>query len=151
MLMLKCKNCNSSQVTKSGKVNSKQRYYCKECGCHFTEGDGRTNEQVAIKKALCVILHASGKASYRTLAKLFNTSPSLTYRWIVGAGCNQVNKETKGEIKHMKFDDIWKYIKTKETHFEPSKSLAVTVGELWPGYSAVVILQQMTSSKSKTE
>ncbi|MCL1885589.1 MAG: hypothetical protein FWF98_02330 [Dehalococcoidia bacterium] len=145
--MLKCKNCNSTQITKSGKVNNKQRYHCKVCDCHFTEGDGRTNERVAIKKALCVILHASGKASYRMLAKIFDTSPSLTYRWIAEAGCQQPNNETHGGIKHMEFDKLSDYIKTKESSFDSTKPLAVAAGELWPGYSAIVLLQHINGSK----
>jgi transposase-like protein len=145
--MLKCKNCESTNFTKSGKVNNKPRFHCKTCGCHFTEGDGRTNEQVAIKKALCVILYASGKASFRTFAKIFNTSPSLTYRWIVEAGCSQRNQETHGEIGQMEFNNIWDYIKTKAPSFEASKPLSVVSGELWPGYSTIVLLQQLDDKK----
>ena len=146
--VLKCKNCNSTQITKSGKANSKQRYHCKGCGCHFTDGDGRTNERVTIKKAMCVAIHSLGKASFRTLAKIFNTSPSLTYRWIVEAGCKP-SQGTKGEIKQMEFAEISSYIKTKEASFDVAKPFTVAAGELWQGYSAIVILQHSDDVKKR--
>ena len=59
-----CKKCGSSKNIKSGKVNDKQRYECKECGCHFMEGDARTNEKIKAKKALCVLLYSHLFFSY---------------------------------------------------------------------------------------
>jgi transposase len=139
--MPKCKKCNSVQVTKSGKANGKQRYYCKVCGCHFTEGDGRTNEQIAAKKAMCVVLYSLGKISFRTLAKTFNTSPSLTYRWIVEAGSKIPHQKTSGEVKQMEIDEAWHFIRSKAAAFESSKPVTVAAGEMGLGYSAIVILQ----------
>jgi hypothetical protein len=40
-----CKKCGSSEFIKSGKVNNKQRYQCKTCGCHFTILDFRRRSQ----------------------------------------------------------------------------------------------------------
>jgi len=141
--MPKCKKCNSGLVTKSGKANGKQRYFCKGCGCHFTEGDGRTNEQVDAKKAMCVVLYSTGKASFRTLARIFNTSPSLTYRWIVEAGCKVPHQEITGEIKQVDFDKAWNYVESKkDALFESTKSLAIAAGDMGLGYSAIVILQR---------
>jgi len=140
-IMPKCKNCNSERVIKSGKANNKQRYHCKDCGCHFTEGDGRTNEKIAAKKAMCVILYSLGKASFRMLAKIFDTSPSLTYRWIVEAGCKLPDQEIPSDIVQMEFDEMWHFVKRKKTNFGSSKPLTVVAGELWPGYLAIVMLQ----------
>jgi len=147
--MVKCKKCNATQITKSGKANNKQRYHCKSCDYHFTEGDGRTNERVAIKKAVCVITRMSGKASYRILAEMFDTSPSLTYRWIVEAGCDKPDGEIRGETKRMKVKKLSNYINTKSMNFDASKPVDVIAGELWPGYSAIVILQRPDSFDTK--
>ena len=70
--MSNCKNCHSSEVTKNGFVRSKQRYRCKTCGYNFVEGDERTNPQTTIKRAFAVILYSLAKASYGTIANLFN-------------------------------------------------------------------------------
>jgi len=99
---------------------------------------------------MCVVLYSLGKASFRTISKMFNTSPSLTYRWVIEAGCGKHNKETRSEIKYMEFDKIGNFIKAKGTNFEPSKPLAVASGELWPGYSAIVILQPLSDTEEKS-
>ena len=147
--MVTCKNCKSKRNIKSGIVNGKQRYRCKDCSYSFTEGDSRTNERIAAKKALCVILYSLGKASFRMLAKIFNTSPSLTYRWITEAGAKLSDQEISGDIKHMEFDEMWHFIKSKKTNFGSLKPLTVAHGELWPGCSAVVILQLSEDSMTK--
>ena len=148
-IMPKCKNCNLEKIIKSGKVNGKQRYKCKDCGYHFVEGDGRTNEKIAAKKAMCVVLYSLGKASFRMLAKIFDTSPSLVYRWILEAGCKLPNQEISGDITQMEFDEMWHFIKRKKTNFGSSKPLTVAAGELWPGYLAVVMLQPSDDSTIK--
>ena len=68
--MPKCKSCGSEKTVKNGKVDGKQRYKCKECGYNYREGDERTNEKVAAKKALCILLYAMAKGSYRMMGKL---------------------------------------------------------------------------------
>ena len=78
--MSNCKNCHSSEVTKNGFVRSKQRYRCKTCGYNFVEGDERTNPQTTIKRAFAVILYSLAKASYGTIANLFNVSPSTVQK-----------------------------------------------------------------------
>ena len=39
--MKNCKHCNSTKLTLSGIVKSKQRYRCKDCGKTSREGDKR--------------------------------------------------------------------------------------------------------------
>ena len=139
--MPECKNCKSERVVKNGIVRGKQRYRCKECGYNFVEGDGRTNEKIAAKKAMCVIFYSLGKASCNMLAHIFCTWPSLVYRWIKEAGAKLPDGEVSGEITQMEFDEMWHFIGNKKTSFGSSKPLTVAHGELWPGCSAVVILQ----------
>ena len=147
--MLECKNCKSKSLVKNGIVREKQRYRCKSCGYNFVVGDGRTNERVAAKKAMCVIFYSLGKGSYNMLAKIFNTWPSLVYRWIVEAGANLPEQEVSGEIKEMEFDEMWHFIQSKKTSFGSSRPLTVAAGELWLGYSAIVILKRSNDSTTK--
>ena len=115
--MPNCKNCKTDKVTKSGKVNGKQRYKCKACNYHFVEGDARTNDKIAAKKALCVIFYSLGKGSFRMLAKIFGTHPSLVYRWVVEAGASLPGPQVAGGIKHMEFDEMWHFVKKEKTNF----------------------------------
>ena len=147
--MPECKNCRSEKVVKNGIVRGKQRYRCKECGYNFVEGDGRTNEKIAAKKAMCVIFYSLGKASSNMLAHILDTWPSLVYRWIKEAGAKLPDGEVSGAITQMEFDEMWHFIGNKKTSFGSSKPLTVAHGELWPGCSAVVILQPSSDSTTK--
>ena len=147
--MPECKNCKSTVVAKSGWVNGKQLYRCKGCGYHFTEGDARTNEKIVAKKAMCVLLYSLCKASFRMLAKIFDTSPSLTYRWIVEAGCRLPERSVPGNITEMEFDEMWHFVKSKKTNCGSSRRWTVAHGELWLGYSVIVILQPFGDCMTK--
>jgi hypothetical protein len=72
---------------------------------------------------MCVLLYSLGKASFNMLAKLFDTWPSLTYRWIVEAGAKIPVAQIPGEVKEMKFDEMWHFIREKKTSFGPSRPL----------------------------
>ena len=147
--MVACKNCKSEKTVKNGIVRNKQRYKCKECGYNFVEGDNRTNEKIAAKKALCVLLYSLGKASFNGLARIFDTWPSLVYRWIVEAGAKLPDETVPGDIKEMEFDEMWHFIGSKKENFGSSRPLIVADGELWPGFSVVVILKPSEDSTKK--
>jgi len=137
-----CKNCGSEKHTKNGKVRGKQRYKCKECGCNFVVGDGRSSEGIVAMKALVVLFYALAKGSYGMLGKIFGRNRSLIYRWIKEAGLSIDEPYIDGEIKEIQIDEMWHYIGKKNTNFGSSKPLIAARGKLLPGYSAVVILQR---------
>ena len=91
---------------KNGTARGKQRYKCKSCGCNFVAGDGRTNEKIAAKKAMCVIMCSLGKASYNMLAHVFDTWPSLVHRWIAEAGAKVPGPQVPSGIREMEFDKM---------------------------------------------
>jgi len=148
--MLACKKCLSENIVKNGIVRGKQRYKCAKCAYNFVEGDQRTNDKIIAKKALCTLLYSLGKTSYTMLAKIFDTWPSLVYRWIVEAGAQLPDKEVSGEIAEMEFDEMWHFVGCKKTSFGSSKPLIVAHGELWPGCLAIVILQPSNDSTTKS-
>ena len=147
--MIKCKNCESENTVKSGIVAGKQRYLCKECGYNFREGDNRTNDKIIAKKALCVLLYAMAKGSYRMLGRILRIDHTLVYRWIRAYGESLTEPEVSGEITQMEFDEMWHFIGSKKESFGSSKPLTVAHGELWPGYSAVVILRPFADYTKK--
>jgi len=144
-----CKKCGSEKSVKNGIVSGKQRYRCKECGCNYREGDGRSNEKVAARKALCILLYAMAKGSYRMMGKILGIDHTLIYRWIRAFGESLPEPEVSGEIAQMEFDEMWHFVGSKKTSFGSSKLLTVAHGKLWPGCSAVVILQPSDDSMTK--
>jgi transposase len=148
-MMPTCKKCSSGDAVKNGVVAGKQRYRCKECGCNFREGDSRTNEGTAAKKALCVLLYAMAKGSFRMMGKLLGRDHALIYRWVRAFGESLPEPAVPGGIEEMEFDEMWHFVGSKKTKFGSSKPLTVAHGELWPGFSAVVILQPSKGSTAK--
>ena len=139
--MPKCKNCSSEHAVKNGKARGKQRFRCKECGFNFVKGDARTNDKIAAKKAMLVLLYSLGKASFNMLGRIFDTWPSQVYRWVVQEGLSLPEQEVSGSIKEMEFDEMWHFVKAKKTSFGSSRPLIVAEGEPWLGCSVIVILR----------
>jgi transposase len=148
-MMPACKKCGSEQAVKNGIVAGKQRYRCKGCGCNFRVGDNRTNERTAAKKAMCILLYAMAKGSFRMMGRILNRSHSLIYRWVREFDEALPEPEVPNGIKEMEFDEMWHFVGSKKTNFGPSRPLAVAHGEPWPGCSAVVILQHSGGSTTK--
>lgn len=148
--MVLCKRCGSDHHVKNGTVRGHPRYRCKACGLNFIEGDRRVKESVAVKKALAVILYSLGKASFRMLGKLFGHSPSLIYRWIVEEAAKLPEPVVSGDIQEMEFDEMWHFIGSKKTKSGSSRRWIVAHGELWPGWSAVVMLQPSNASMTRS-
>ena len=144
-----CKKCGAQHTVKSGIISGKQRYYCKECGCNFREGDNRTNDRIAAKKALCILLYAMAKGSFRMMGRILRIDHTQVYRWVREFGENLSEPEVPGDIREIEFDEMWHFIKNKKTGFGSSKPLTVAQGELWPGCLAVVMLQLSGDSMTR--
>ena len=114
--MVTCKRCESDQAVKNGIVANKQRYKCKKCGCNFREGDKRTNDKIAAKKALCILLYAMSKGSFRMMGRILGIEHTLVYRWVRAFGKNLPEPEVSGDIRQMEFDEMWHFIKDLSTN-----------------------------------
>ena len=139
-IMSNCKNCHSSEVTKNGFVRSKQRYRCKTCGYNFVEGDERTNPQTTIKRAFAVILYSLAKASYGTIANLFNVSPSTVQKWLAKEAALLSEPEIPINTRELEFDEMWHFIGSKKTKDGFTKQFLVKQAKPLPGLSVVVML-----------
>ena len=109
-----CKKCNSERTVKNGIVSGKQRYKCKDCGCNFRLGDNRTNDKVIAKKALCMLLYAMAKGSYRMIGRILKIDHTLVYRWIRAFGETLPEPDVSGDITQMEFDELWHFVKSKK-------------------------------------
>jgi transposase-like protein len=147
--MLCCKNCQSDQVIKNGFVRKKARYKCKSCGYNFVLGDARLKKNLAVKKALAVILYSLGKASFGFLAKLFGVSRTLTYKWIRKEADLLEEPIISEAIKEIEFDELWHFIGSKKTSDGSSRRWIVAKGKPLPGLQVVVMLQHSGDSMKR--
>jgi transposase len=148
--MVICKRCGSGGAVKNGIVRGQQRYRCQTCACNFIAGDRRVNDDLAVKRALAVILYSLGKASFNMLGHIFGVSRSLTYRWIKEEAAKITLPPVSGSITEMEFDEMWHFIGSKKTKSGLSKRWIVAQGELWPGFSAIVMLPPSRGSTTRS-
>ena len=70
--MISCPNCQSSDTTKSGILNERQRYKCKNCNYHFTVlKQGKKIDNRFITKSLQLYLEG---LSFREIERLMDIS-----------------------------------------------------------------------------
>lgn len=147
--MVQCKRCDCKSFIKNGFVRGIQRYRCKGCGLNFVDGDARVKASTVVKRALCVILYALGKASFNMLGKILGHSPSIVYRWIKQEMAAVTEPVIPNTIKEMEFDEMWHFVGSKKTNCGSSRQWIVAQGELLHGLSAVVMLQPSEDSTKK--
>jgi transposase len=147
--MTVCKNCGESKaVVKHGFVREKQRYFCKECGCNFIEGDKRVVYSSAAK-ALAVLMYGMCKASYGMISRLFNTSRSRVYHWVRNFGEALPEPKIPESCSDVEFDEMWHFIQSKKTKFGFGKHWIVLRGVVSQELSVIVLLKRSSASTTK--
>ena len=127
-------------------MNNKQRYRCKKCGHHFTEGDRRVKESTTVKKALAILLYTTARTSFRRIGKILNVDHSLVYRWIREAAESLPEPTVSAHITEIELDEMWHFIKEKKTNSGLSRQLTVIQGEPLHGLQVIVMLKQSENS-----
>jgi hypothetical protein len=100
----------------------------------------RINPATELKRQTGVLLYSLGKTSFRFLAKLFDVSPAMTYQWVGKSAETLGEAVVSAGVKEI--DERWPFLHSKKTKDGSSKLWIVTQGELWPGLSALVMLQR---------
>lgn len=75
-----CPNCSSEQYIKSGIVNNRQRYKCKNCNYFFTvEKKGKRIDDYYVNKALQLYLEG---LTYREIERILGISHVSILNWV---------------------------------------------------------------------
>lgn len=134
--MPECKRCGATQVVKSGKAREKQRYLCKQCGCHFVEGDQRKKGLSDSMKAACRALQALDFKEYKLLANYLNRDISLIYRWMQeGTQGDRVS----GDTRVLEFDTIRSLLNAMERDGLANSDLMLVENRTEDLYFAVIL------------
>ncbi len=133
-----CKGCGSIERTKDGIVRGKQRYKCKDCGCHYTETAPQGKPEAM--KSLAVLMYSLGKSSYGWIGRLLGVSNVAVFKWIKKAAQSIPEPEVREDVKEMELDEMWHFIESKKRKFGSGRPMTVISGDVSPGVSAIVIL-----------
>ncbi len=75
-----CPKCNSDKAVKSGIIDERQRYKCKECGYHFTVNKlGKAIDKYYVVKALQLYMEGIG---YREIERILGVSHVSVMNWV---------------------------------------------------------------------
>lgn len=78
--MKRCPNCDSDRYVKSGIVNDRQRYKCKDCGYNFTVfKEGKRISDYYVNKAIQLYLEG---LTYREIERLLGVSHVSVMNWV---------------------------------------------------------------------
>ncbi|SFT90594.1 Homeodomain-like domain-containing protein [Lishizhenia tianjinensis] len=76
----KCPNCSSENFVKSGIVNKRQRYKCKDCSYYFTVfKEGKKISDYYVNKALQLYLEG---LTYREIERVLGVSHVSVLNWV---------------------------------------------------------------------
>lgn len=80
MEILSCPKCQNNQIIKSGVINSKQRYLCKNCKYFFTVNKiGKKINDYYVTKALQLYLEG---LSFREIERILGVSHVTISNWV---------------------------------------------------------------------
>ena len=123
--MKNCKHCNSTKLTLSGIVKSKQRYRCKDCGktsrdCGKTSREGDKRIVHSLEKKIKVIKSYLEGVGIRSIARLENISAPMIINLIRAFSKklqeklqNQKVNEDIRNIEILEIDELFTYVQKK--------------------------------------
>lgn len=132
-----CPKCTSVSFTKKGFMDGKQRYGCRDCGCHFTRSTpkGYGSE----KRMLAVLLYVHG-LSMNAAAKLLRVSHQTAYRWIREAAeqCPMPSID-RSRTTEVEIDEMCLYLKKRAVESGCGRCTVVELDPSSPGRSVLVM------------
>lgn len=102
--MNECPQCNSNKLVKSGIVNERQRYKCKDCNYYFTVNKlGKRIDQYYVTKALQLYLEG---LTYREIERIIGVSHVSISNW--------VKKYNLHRVENSNYHSTYKILSQKE-------------------------------------
>lgn len=120
-----CPNCSSDQIVKSGIVNKRQRFKCKQCNYFFTVNKlGKKIDDYFVNKALQLYLEG---LSYREIERILGVSHVSIMNWVKRYGIKRPqNKNYHSSYKILNSSELASYFENPNN----LKGAGVVVTEL---------------------
>ncbi len=107
--MMKCPKCAATERVKNGKMNSKQRYKCKSCGCNYTQSSKYRIPLEKRTQAIELYLEGTG---FRGIERLTAVSHVTVMRWVKALedDIEKFRKQDDKPIDVIELDELWHYL-----------------------------------------
>ncbi|AWG26401.1 transposase [Flavobacterium kingsejongi] len=113
MEILACPKCQSATIVKSGVINSKQRYLCKNCNYFFTVNKmGKKIDDYYVTKALQLYLEG---LSFRKIERIIGVSHVTVSNWVKEFKIKKPShKDYHPTYKIYNHSELIEYLKNKD-------------------------------------
>ena len=127
-----CPKCQGNQIIRSGAVNKRQRYKCKECGYHFSVNKkGKSIDAYYVIKAMQ--LHLEG-VSLREIERILGISHVSVHNWIKQYGIKSPeNYNYRPSYQVYSHEELIKYLSSKDQ----IKGMGMMITELGDKYMVI--------------
>lgn len=135
---MKCPKCGCEHSVKNGKVNTLQRYKCKNCNYQFTR---ETLHEVNITiRAIAVTLCAYGM-SFRSIADFLDVSHTSVMNWFRAFAEKTYERPEITEPLIIELDEMWHFCGKKNSKFGYGKPFAGLLINLSTGSAAIGLMK----------
>jgi transposase-like protein len=112
MVIEQCPNCSSNRYVKSGIINERQRYKCKDCNYFFTVNKiGKSIDNYYVNKALQLYLEG---LTYREIERILGISHVTILNWVKKYHIKRPqNTNYHPTYKILNHEELYKYFAQK--------------------------------------
>ena len=113
---MNCPECNSSIKVKAGKVENKQRYKCKECGCNYYSVEIKPTVKPKPQKRQALHLYLEGLDSH-SIGKILGVSDESVSKWIkeFGQKIQELRPENQ-QVEMVEVNKLHSYVGSKKNN-----------------------------------
>ena len=134
---MECKKCGATEHSKNGFIKGHQRYKCKNCGYQFVPTLQKGFDEQT--KLTACLLYING-LSFRTIARLLNTSATSVLSWVRKFALQHYeNPQPNVEAVVIQLDEMWHFLHLKKTNFGYGKLIVLIQDNSLTGNVAIVI------------
>ena len=122
-----CPKCACAEAVKNGKMNGKQRYKCRGCGCNYTQSSKyRISRE---KRVECLKLYLEG-VGFRGIERLTGVSHVSVIKWVreLGERIEAMRPQSGGEVNVMELDEMWHFVKKRRANAGSGLHMTATDG-----------------------
>lgn len=134
---MNCPKCGLEKNVKAGFNNGKQRYKCKECGCHFTRSTPKGKSPECQRQAVQLYLEGLG---FRAIGRFLKVSHVTVQDWVAQAAerLESLVPLYPARAELIELDELHHYVGKKNTKFGYGLLLRIDdAGHLPPRWVAV--------------
>ena len=118
---MNCPKCTCAEAVKNGKMNGKQRFKCKACGCNYTQSSRYRIPRA--KRLECLRLYLEG-VGFRAIERLTGVSHVSVINWVrdLGERIERLRPQDGAQVNVIELDEMW--------HFAPKSPTSAGYGLL---------------------